>query len=356
MQRELVLDVEKPLAEALARALEAMIEEARVQARRALGEPADAVHQYRRALRRAEAVLDLSWPMMRKLPRKWLGRSLAHARRRTRIARDLDAVLPVVERLQELELLDARDPALAALRTWLDGCRGALASDEIVAWRLRKNARALAGLAEIFQAAIHSWVDVELVLDRLRESYRTARKAWRQAADSGKAGDVHALRRATRTLRYQLELLASARPPEPAEGEAQRPGPPWLAAIALAHEAMKGLVKELGSVTDLMALQAMVDEADQEAADFDAERLATILGELTEGRIERALSVAAKAFEVPTKRFLVPASEAAPPEAAPPAGSTAPPEAAPSAGSAAPPAAPQATAAAASEAHAPTDA
>lgn len=383
MQRELVLDVEKPIAEALARALEAMIEEARMQARRALGEPADAVHQYRRALRRAEAVLDLSWPMMRKLPRKWLGRSLAHARRRTRIARDLDAVLPVVERLQELELFDSEDPALAALRTWLDGCRGELASDEIVAWRLRKNARALAGLADIFQAAIHSWVDVDLVLDRLRESYRTARKAWRRAADSGKAGDVHALRRVTRTLRYQLELLASARPPKPVEaaspaatgatveGQApaaptpaapsgappERPEPPWLAAIAEAHEAMKSLVKELGSVTDLMALQAMVDEADQEAADFDADRLATILGEITEGRIERALAAAAKAFEVPAKRFLVPASEATPPtEAASPAGTAPLAEAAPPARSASPSgAAPQATSAPAGEAHASSD-
>jgi len=353
MQRELVLDIERPVAEALTRALEAMIEEARKQAARAIEEPADAVHQYRRALRRAEAVLDLSWPMMRKQPRQWLERSLARARRRTRVARDLDAVLPMVGKLEALDLFAAEDGSLAAMRTWLEACRAELASDEIVAWRLRKNARALAGLAEIFQAAIHAWVDHELVLDRLRESYRVARKAWRQAADSGKAKDVHALRRAARKLRYQLELLASARAPKavaPAEGagaavggdSAQasppagegpsspspsaapaRPEPAWVGAVVDLHDTVKGLVKELGAVTDLMALRAIVDEADRDSAEFDAGRLTAILGELLEGRIERALGEAERAFVVPSKRLLIEEPAAKAPSDAP-AGEVAP--------------------------------
>lgn len=340
MQRELVLDIERPFAEALARALEAIIEEARRQAGRAIDEPADAVHQYRRALRRAEAVLDLSWPMMRKEPRRWLERSLGRARRRTRIARDLDAVMPMVDKIAALDLFEAEDGSLAALRAWLEGCRAELASDEIVAWRLRKNARALAGLADIFQAAIHTWVDHELAIDRLRESYREARQTWKTAVASGKAKDVHALRRAARKLRYQLELLASARPSKvdaaPAGGESASAGqgavaaatdgaaaaaplsdagraraePAWLAPVAALHDVVKGLVKELGAVTDLMALRAIVDEADRDSSEFDAERLVAILGELLEGRIERALGEAEKAFAVPAKRLFIAEPEA----------------------------------------------
>lgn len=342
MQRELVLDIERPFAEALARALEAIIEEARRQAGRAIDEPADAVHQYRRALRRAEAVLDLSWPMMRKEPRRWLERSLGRARRRTRIARDLDAVMPMVDKIAALDVFEAEDGSLAALRAWLEGCRAELASDEIVAWRLRKNARALAGLADIFQAAIHTWVDHELAIDRLRESYREARQTWKKAVASGKANDVHALRRMARKLRYQLELLASARPPkvevasggesasagqgavgastDGAAGEAPvaeaaraRPEPAWLAPVAALHDAVKGLVKELGAVTDLMALRAIVDEADRDSSEFDAERLVAILGELLEGRIERALGEAEKAFAVPAKRLFIAEPEAGAP-------------------------------------------
>lgn len=304
MQRELVLETDRPLADALTAAFEAMISDARGQARRAVEAPAEAMHDYRRALRRAEAVLELAWSMSRKVPRRWLASSLGRARRRTRIARDLDAALPVVDRLAELGLLEATDPTLGAVRAWLEQCRAELASDEIVAWRLRKNARALAGLPEIFAAAIHAWVDVDIALGELRQSYRDARKRLARATASGANDDVHAFRRAVRRLRYQLELFASARP---AEGGA---APAWLPAVTAMHAEVKALARELGQFTDLIALRAIVDEAgDQvEHADvgFDPERLAAILGELAEGRRDSALVDAARLFAPPPKRVLVP--------------------------------------------------
>lgn len=307
MQRELVLETDRPLADALAAAFEAMISEARSQARRAVEAPAEAVHDYRRALRRAEAVLELAWSMSRKVPRRWIAASLRRARRRTRVARDLDAALPVVDRLGELGLVDAADPTLPAVRAWLEQCRADLASGEIVAWRLRKNARALAGLPELFASAVHAWVDVDLALGELRASYRDARKRLAKALASGANDDVHAFRRAVRRLRYQLELFASARANE------GQPAPVWLPAVTALHGEVKALARELGQFTDLVAVRGIVEEAGDHfegegAPDigFDPERLAAVLRELAEGRRDAALETAARLFAPPPKRVLVP--------------------------------------------------
>jgi CHAD domain-containing protein len=319
MQRELVLDSDRPLVEALTRAFEAMLDEARTQSRRAVEEPAGAVHDFRRAMRRAEALLALSRPMLRKVPRCWLDDALTRGRNRTRVVRDLDAVMPLVARLQELELFEAGSSDIDGLRAWLEACRSEVASQEIVAWRLRKNVRALAGLGDIFQSALHAWVDLDLLIESLRDSYRSARKAWKNADDTRRVKDVHELRRRVRALRYQLELLSSLRRPQPATpppapGEpapAPPREPPWLDGVVSAHTTMKALVRDLGAVTDLIALRAMVDSADEDALGFDRKHLSALLAELTEGRIERVMVDAAAAFATPPKEFLVPSPQAA---------------------------------------------
>lgn len=344
MQRELVLDYDRPLAEGLARAVEAMVEAARAEVKKAIESPASAMHDYRRSLRRTEAVVDLAWPVLRRVHRKWLVTSVDRARRRTRIARDLDAVLPMLNHLEELALLGADDVSLIAVRAWLEACRGELANDEIVAWRLRKNVRSLAGFPEIFATAVHAWIDIEIVLDRLRESYRAARRAFRRAVDTRKIAHVHAFRRAVRKLRYQLELLASvevpaapAPAPNAPEGAAPEPPapPPWLEAVRDLHRMMKSLARDLGKVSDLYALRSIVAEAEGDGIGFDPDRLDAILSELTDSHVERALIDAARAFAASPKKILItepepePASAPAPaPAAAAPAPEPATPAAA----------------------------
>lgn len=297
MQRELVLEGGLSIVEGLAKAMTSMLEEARAQARRALEAPGEAVHDYRRALRRAEAIIALAWPMLRNTPRKYLSTSLERARSRTRILRDLDAVVPVVGRLAELGWVESvagggLTDSVVALAAWVEACRGELASDELVAWRLRKNVRALAGLGDIFQVALHAWVDLEVVMESARGAYREARRAWKQAIQSGAIDDLHALRRKTRTLRYALELLAS------------NPELPRHEAIAAQHLTFKSFVKELGNITDLLALRDIVGEADEDLAGFDAEGLARALGDLIESRQDRALNDAATLFAVRPRAFL----------------------------------------------------
>ena len=290
MQRELVLEADRSVVEGMGRAFEAMLEEAKQQAKAAVDSPATAVHDYRRAIRRAESVALLAWPLMRKPQRGWIGKALTQARRRTRVLRDLDAVLPVMARLKELELGD--DEALIALAVWLDEARGEVASDELVAWRLRKNARSLAGLGEIFAVGLHAWADLDLVIESLRETYRRVRKAYAKADATRELDDVHAWRRATRALRYQLELMSS------------RPDLPMAAGLADAHVIFKSMVKELGQVTDLIAMRGLLDEARASVVGVDLKPLSRALSDLIVSRLERVFAEAGLTFAMKPRDFL----------------------------------------------------
>lgn len=346
MQRELKLDFERPLADGLTQAITSMVESARDEERRAAESPASAVHNYRRSLRRAEAVLDLAWPVLRRGSRKWLADSIGRARRGTRLARDVEAVMPLVGKLEELEILAPGDVTLLAVRAWLESRRTEAANDELVAWRLRKNVRALAGVPEVFEANLEPWVDVETVLERIRQSYRQARRVFRVAGKTRKLADVHALRRAIRKLRYQLELLASIEPPAETSGEQSAAGTPdegasagagaaggeagdapeepggrgslaWLELAREQHRTMKALAKDFGYVSDLAAMRELLREAKrkQKKSGFDPKRLLVILGELTKGNIERVLINAATALATSPKRFLKPPEPKEPEEA-----------------------------------------
>lgn len=290
MQRELVLEADKSVVEGMVKAFEGMLDEAKRQAKEAIATPATAVHDYRRAIRRAESVALLAWPLMRKPQRGWICKALTSARRRTRVLRDLDAVVPVIARLKELELGD--DGALAALEVWLSDARGEVASDELVAWRLRKNARSLAGLGEIFQVGLHAWADLDLVVESLRETYRKARKAYAKADGSRELDDVHAWRRAVRTLRYQLELMSSRADLPNAQGFAE------------AHDLFKSMVKELGQVTDLIAMGGLVDEARASVVGVDLKPLVRALGDLIASRLERVFGEGALTFALKPRDFL----------------------------------------------------
>ncbi len=293
MQRELVWGEGTTVVEGLAKAFSEMLEEARVQAKDAVEAPARAVHQYRRALRRAESVLILAAPLMRGPQRRWLEEAVARGRRRTRVLRDLDAVVPLVPKLSEA--IPSFDSSIfEALGKWLEQCRTELASEEIAAWRLRKNMRALAGLGDIFAVGLHGWADLDMLLDSAREAYRKARRAWKQARASEIDEDVHELRRRARTLRYQLELLSS-REDLPVSADAKE-----------AHAQSKSLVKRLGEVTDFMALRDVAAEAHIDAG-FDAKGLKAALDGLIAERIEGLFEEAATFFEKKAREFLMPA-------------------------------------------------
>ena len=291
MQSELVLEADKSVIEGMVRAFGAILDEARAQAKAAIEQPATAVHDYRRAVRRAESVVLLASPLMRKAQLGWIRKAVTDARRRTRVLRDLDAVMPVIGKLSELDLADPT--ALDVLKAWLEEARGEVATEELVAWRLRKNVRSLAGLAEMFAVGVHAWADYDLLIESLRESYRAARRAWAKADGSKKLDDVHAWRRATRTLRYQLELLES------------RGDLPASAALKTAHATFKDQVKELGQVTDLFALRGIIEDAKEHVIGVEWKPLVKGLDAVIAERLSRVFEDARVTFAVRPRDFVV---------------------------------------------------
>jgi len=299
MQTELRIAHDRPLSDALADALAKMLDEARSQARRAVESPGPALHDYRRTIRRAQALVALTAPTCRKHQRELIEDGLAHATRRTRTLRDLDAVLPVLTKLEAQAAEGDEAQALAALRRYLEAAGEELAGSEICAWRLRKNVRSIAGLAEIFGAGLHGWVELDMLRETLRDQYRATRDAWRRACRTEKKGDLHLWRKRARTLRYQLEALSSRVP----EDES----------LANLYAAFTAQTKALGQITDLLALISIVEDADPELLGTNAERLAKWLDSLADARAATAMVEAEELFAVKPKSFAWPVEPAAEP-------------------------------------------
>lgn len=138
MQHELKLDTQRGVADGVRTTFSKLMSEALAQAKRAVQSPEDAVHQYRRALNRAEALVLISWEGLRGEARRRIGFNLLRARRKTRFLRDSSAVVACLDALSlEGEALEAAWAFKAWLRSHADEELG-----EMAAWRLRKNARA----------------------------------------------------------------------------------------------------------------------------------------------------------------------------------------------------------------------
>lgn len=314
MQKQLALNPDLSLAEGLAVSFEAMLAEAHARAESALSDPQGAVHNFRRALRRAEALLDLAAPFLRKHQLAWLDTALRRARRKTRLIRDLDALAErLAELAPEVDAL-AEDPTTPsagdegtaerartpteAILGLIDAVRGELASPELVAWRLRGNLRELAGLGPIFRAGLARF-EADALVASVRETYRSARTARRTAAREGTAEALHDLRKASRVLRYQLELLASGGLGEGAGEHADE---------------VRRLVSKLGELTDLFALHGLVRASDRETLGLSPRRLARGLEVLMATRTGAIFDAAEAVFALRPRDFLAGPSEAEPEE------------------------------------------
>jgi|GEM_PF-2117313 len=302
MQTTIKLDSSSPLAEALASAFEANLREARHHADHAIDAPHTSLRGYRMALRRAEALLDLCAPCLRKRQRAWLSQSIASARRKTRLLRDLDAVGVVVDDLEGLEALATTEAGTKdetrydAVRALIAAFRHELATTELVAWRLRKNLRSLAGLSSVFRAAL-AWVDESVLLEVLRDSYRGARRAMKEAARKGTAGAINDFRCEARTLHHQLTLLASA---AKASDE-----------LKAAADGIGRVVVQLGALTDIFALRMMVVSANKATLGQSPKKLAAKLDALARSRTDEIFSLASAVFAARPKDFLAAPASAA---------------------------------------------
>ena len=159
-----------------------------------------AIHDYRKALRRARAVLGLVEPVLPKEESRTIRRVLRDARRAVSTARD-QAVAPAA--IAEMLLTDderaVAEAALAAAR------QAAPPPDEIARLLADGSARASAQLGAL-ETALPPQIEWEVVARGLAATYRDARRRLRRAKHSRRA--FHGWRRRTKELTHQLELIA----------------------------------------------------------------------------------------------------------------------------------------------------
>jgi CHAD domain-containing protein len=187
----------------LRRVLVAELRGAGQAARDAIGvlvrDPEAAVHQFRKALRRARAVLALVRDALPREERRAARLALRQARRALGSVRD-HAVAP--EALASLQLGEAERAAADAV---LAAAVHAMPARDEIERLLAEGAARAAAEVEILEAALPQGIEWTTVLDGLRRTYRDARRARRAAKRSKRS--FHAWRRRTKELALQLQLL-----------------------------------------------------------------------------------------------------------------------------------------------------
>jgi CHAD domain-containing protein len=196
----------------------------------------EAVHELRKALRRARATVRLIADTLARDDRRDLTRALVEARQLLSASRDL-AVVPVA--LTEVSLDDAARTAALAIVT---GARDAALSVDEVRTTLADAAARVAPLADVMAAALPQSLDWGDLADGLADTYRGARKNLKKARRSRPA--FHRFRKRAKELTYQLELLSDG-----IEGRT----------ASLSHQ-LAALGDVLGSAVDVIMLRGFLEQ------------------------------------------------------------------------------------------------
>ena len=267
------------LRSVLVRAFEAAAHGAREAVGAVDKDAATAVHESRKSLRRARAVLALLGPALPKSERRALTSALKEARRALSSVRD-HAVAP--ETLGQLAL-DDEDRATAT--QVLANAAAAMPAISEIRQLLGESAARAAAQAEALQAALPQDVDWETVTRGLRSTYAEARRASR-AAKRSKTW-FHAWRRRSKELAYQLELIAEQAGPRTAE----------------LHAELTAVTDTLSPAVDLIMIREFVTTFDQGVAPEAIARLRTSIGDQLRDAMKSARKVTRGAFRKNAKKL-----------------------------------------------------
>lgn len=238
-----------------------------------------AVHEARKALRRARAVTSLVAGALPKGERRAVRKALQEARRSLSAARD-HAVAP--ETLAQMALSD-EDRATA--KRVLDNAAEALPPTHELKQLLAEAATRAAAQAEALQAALPAELPWTVMIDGIREVYGDARKARRRGKKS-KAW-FHTWRRRSKELVFLLELLA-----DQAGGR-----------VTAIHDEIEGVANTQSSAVDLIMLREFVTTYAQgipsEAIDHLRDSIESSIDEL----MKTARDAGRDAFSQRPKRF-----------------------------------------------------
>lgn len=162
--------------------------------------PAKAVHEYRKALRRARAILSLVQGALPKSERRAVRRALQEARRSLSVARD-HAVAP-----DTLLQVIVGEPERETVNTIIRNAAAAMPPTAEIKQLLAEGAARAAAQVEALEAALPTQINWSTVMRGARSVYDDARSARKGAKRSKR--EFHSWRRRSKELSYQLELLA----------------------------------------------------------------------------------------------------------------------------------------------------
>ncbi len=196
-----VMDDDAELRRVLVAEFQSAADEARAAAASVDRNITTAVHEYRKALRRARAILLLVSGALPKGERRAVRRALRDARRALGTARD-HAVAP-----DSVSLVQLDDVSQRAVDAILTAAREAVPPLAEIKQLLNEGAARTAAQVEALEAALPATISWSTVLGGLRSVYEEARDARKASKNSKRA--FHTWRRRTKELAYQIELIGS---------------------------------------------------------------------------------------------------------------------------------------------------
>ncbi len=255
-----VLENEPELRRALVGAFSAAADGAREAVAKVDSNVHTAVHDYRKALRRARAVLNLLADALPKSERRAVRRALQQARRAVSGARD-QAVAPEV--LNGLSLDEvSRDAANAVIKN----AEQAMPATAEIKQLLAEGAARAAAQVEALEAALPQELEWKAVAKGVREIYEEARDA-RKSAKSSKR-KFHTWRRRSKELTYALEVLAGFTASHVAELQHEIEGVTDTASPAVDLVMVRDFVRTYGQGIASEAFDQLVGALDHQLADL----------------------------------------------------------------------------------------
>jgi len=239
----------------------------------------EAVHESRKALRRARAVLSMITPALPKSEHRAVRRAIQEARRSLSTARD-HAVAP--ETLAALAL--SEEDRVTAKRV-LDNAAGAMPPAEELKQLIAEAANRAAAQAEALEAALPQYLSWSDVVAGIEDVYGEARKA--RENSKGSSQHFHNWRRRSKELVYQLELIA--------EHAGQR-----LSAI---RDEVSGIVDQLSPVVDLIMLRDFVTTYAQGIPNHSLDHLSATIEHHLADLMKSTRSAGRDTFEAKAKKF-----------------------------------------------------
>ena len=244
-------------------------------------DPAVALHEYRKSVRRARALLRLLEGVVGVDAYEQLTTTLREVHRASSALRDRQVVLDVMQGAGP-RMSDSAEVVAASLGAAMRGQAAPSAAE--VAEVIEAGSARFAPLADLLAGAMPPKVRWDAVADGLARTFRRARRRLHEVERQGDDESLHALRKRAKELNYQVELFAEL------GGRARKQ-----------RKQLAELCDELGQLADLIVLRGYA-ESHLASAGEQARVIDAIAGERA-GQLGHALEHAGEVLDRRPRSF-----------------------------------------------------